>query len=296
MSSAGSRRRWGEVFDDVADAYDEVRPGYPTKLVDAAIERGGLKRGDRVLEVGCGTGKLTEILVARGLRVDGVDPGPRMIERAKARVASSDSATFQVGRFEEVALRQGAFEAVFAAAAFHWLDPRVSWRKVASHLKFKGLLALFTYTSVQEERSAEADRGFRAVLRKHAPELATKWPPARALDTILAGAQERSGNASEVWDWVMGNGRHQLAHTDAARFFESVELAAVISEVERTADEILAHFRTTALYFQIEPAKRVAFEQDERRLIEALGGTVRFSRATILMTARRSRDMVSATA
>jgi ubiquinone/menaquinone biosynthesis C-methylase UbiE len=95
MSSAGSRRRWGEVFDDVADAYDEVRPGYPTKLVDAAIERGGLKRGDRVLEVGCGTGKLTEILVARGLRVDGVDPGPRMIERAKARVGRATVPRFR---------------------------------------------------------------------------------------------------------------------------------------------------------------------------------------------------------
>ena len=109
-------------------------------LVDAAIERGNLEPGSRVLEVGSGTGKLTELLAARGLVIDAVDPGPNMIEVAQQRVGETDRVRFHLGRFEELPLEDGAFDAVFSAAAFHWIEPKIGWRKVARHLKPGGLL------------------------------------------------------------------------------------------------------------------------------------------------------------
>jgi SAM-dependent methyltransferase len=282
-----AEQRLGEVFDEVAEDYDEFRQGYPAEIVDTAIERGHLAPGARALEVGCGTGKLTEALVARGLRVDAVDPAPRMIELARRRVGDSVNVTFYVGRFEEVALPDEAFDALFAATAFHWLDSRVSWRKAASHLKSGALLALLTHTSVPHEQSREVDEGFRALLNQYAPAVA--WQPPRDLGTLLTGARERSSNASEVWDWIMGDGRHHLASKEAAGFFEAVQITAHETDVELTADELISHFRTTSLYFQIDPADREAFEDDDRRRIDAAGGTVRFLSATVLMTATRSR-------
>jgi ubiquinone/menaquinone biosynthesis C-methylase UbiE len=130
-----SARRFGRVYDQIAAAYDAVRPGYPPALVNVAVERGGLVPGSPVLEVGPGTGKLTELLVARGLSVDAVDPGPNMIEAARRRLGETDAVTFHVGRFEDVRLPAHAFDAVFSATAFHWVDPDVSWAKAASHLK-----------------------------------------------------------------------------------------------------------------------------------------------------------------
>jgi SAM-dependent methyltransferase len=233
----------GEVFDDVAEDYDEVREGYPTEIVASALDRGRLGDRARILEVGCGTGKLTEVLVALGVRVDAVDPGARMIAAAQRRLGAADAVTFHVGRFEELALPHQAFDAVFSATAFHWLDSRVSWSKAASHLKPGGLLALLTHTAVHDERSAEAEAGFRALLREYAPSVAAGWPPPRDLETLLAGAKQR------------------------------------------TLDEVLAHFRTTSLYFQIEPDKRQEFEDGDRRLIESGGGSVHFSEAIVLMTA-----------
>ena len=91
------------------------------------MRRGGLEAGARVLEVGCGTGKLTELLAARGLEVDAVDPGEAMIAAARRRVGDAPNVRFHHGRFEDVALAEDAYDAVFSATAFHWVEPEVGW-------------------------------------------------------------------------------------------------------------------------------------------------------------------------
>jgi SAM-dependent methyltransferase len=285
-----SRRRLGTIFDLAAEAYDAVRPSYPSSLIDLSIGRGGLAEGSRVLEVGCGTGKLTELLVERGLRVDAVDPGPNMIAMAQRRLGDTPAVTFHLGRFEDVELPQQRFDAVFSATAFHWVDPAVGWAKAAAHLELGGLLALLSYVNRRDEQSSAIQDEFLALLRRHAPEVAAAWREPAQFDVVLAGVAERRGNASEVWDWLMQGGlrRPELAVPEAARLFEDVQVASEAYTVEETADEVLDLLRTTWLYHEIDPARREAFEEDHRRLVERLGGTVRSSLAVLLMTARRS--------
>ena len=196
MGSAETERPLGEVFDSVAEDYDLVRQGYPAVLVDAAVARGRLANGSRVLEVGCGTGKLTELLAARHLSVDAVDPGRRMIEQAKRRLGGRGVVRFHIGRFEDVAFPEKAFEAVFSATAFHWVDPLIGWTKAASHLRPGGLLALLAHMTVHDERSAPADEGFRELLRKHAPTVPESHSQTRDLEAILVGRSRRGAETS----------------------------------------------------------------------------------------------------
>jgi SAM-dependent methyltransferase len=277
----------GQTFDLSAEAYDAVRPGYPDALLDRALARGGLGPGARVLEVGCGTGKLTAMLVARGLHVDAVDPGPNMISVARRRLGPA--VAFHLGRFEEVDLA-GDFDAVFSATAFHWVDPEVGWRKAAAHLPPGGLIALLAYMTYRDERTGPVQDEFLELIRKHAPEVSDQLQPFQALDVLLAGVDERRANASAVWDWLLQGGlrRRTLVTPDGADLFEDVEVATETSMVEETADEWLALFRTTALYQQVDPARREALEEDDRRLIEELGGTVSSPVAYVLMTALRT--------
>jgi len=286
VDSAESLRSFGQVFDGVAEAYDAVRPGYPPELVDLALVRGGLGAGARVLEVGCGTGKLTEILAARGLEVDALDPGSNMIAAARRRVGNAPNVTFHVGRFEDVELSAGAYAALFSATAFHWVDPAVGWGKAATVLAPGGVLALLVHRGVSDARTAGIDAEFRANLRRHAPALADTLSPDRDLAEILAGVEPRRGNASEVWDWIMGE-RRGLAVPEAARLFADVEVESVVEDVERTADELTAHLKTTSLYFSVPEESRDAFVADDRAIIERHGGTVQFSEGSFLMTARR---------
>ena len=83
-------RRYGKVFDEIAAEYDRHRPAYPDELVDQACRVAGIGSGDRVLEVGCGSGQLTRGLVARGLHVTALEPGPSLIALAKQAASAPD--------------------------------------------------------------------------------------------------------------------------------------------------------------------------------------------------------------
>ena len=85
MSDATLARSHGRVFNEIADEYDRNRPVYPDALIDRACEVAAVGEGDRVLEIGCGTGQLTRSLLARGLRVTALEPGDRLIGLAEQR-------------------------------------------------------------------------------------------------------------------------------------------------------------------------------------------------------------------
>lgn len=57
------------TFDAAAELYQQARPEYPEALYDALVNLTGIGTGDRVVEVGCATGKATLPLARRGLRI-----------------------------------------------------------------------------------------------------------------------------------------------------------------------------------------------------------------------------------
>ena len=99
-------------FDRYAARYDELRPVDENwwQLFDAMVEAGKL-RGARVLEVGCGTGRLAAALEQRAVaRVWAVDASAEMVARAKelgvnARVARAEALPFKAGWFDAVVMR-----------------------------------------------------------------------------------------------------------------------------------------------------------------------------------------------
>jgi ubiquinone/menaquinone biosynthesis C-methylase UbiE len=135
------RRHQRTLFDRVAELYDDSRRGYPAEIVDYMVATAGLTRGSDVLEVGCGTGQLTEQLIDHGLTVTAIDIGPAMIDAARRRVGSS-TVHFEVVSFEDFDAAGAAFDLVVSATAFHWVDPEVKFVKAARLLRPAGWLAL----------------------------------------------------------------------------------------------------------------------------------------------------------
>jgi len=278
------RRRYAQVFDDVAEEYDRERRGYPDELIDAACRTGDLSAGDRVVEVGCGTGLLTTSLLARGLRVDAVDPGANMIRLARRRVGEGAAVRFHRGRFEDLTLPDAPFSALFSAAAFHWIEPEVGWARAAELLEPGGVIALLQQCDVRKASTVDDWRALHGALVKVAPEIASRWPELRDAQTILNGAAARGDNISEVWSWI---GRHAQTIPEAARLFEDVRVTAVPIDTEQTGDQLNAYLRTTSLYRRLEPHQRAALEAENRATAERAGGVVRSSELLVLVTGRR---------
>lgn len=68
--------------------------------------------GARVLEIGCGTGGVTSILVERGARVTAIDQAPEMLEQARQRVVDGDVAWREQTASEIDGLDAAAYDAV----------------------------------------------------------------------------------------------------------------------------------------------------------------------------------------
>lgn len=293
VSDGDLRRRYAEVFDDVAEEYDRERRGYPDELIDAACRLGALSAGDRVVEVGSGTGLFTESLLARGLSVDAVEPGANMIRLAERRVGPGAAArgearaavTFHHGRFEDVTLPDGPFAAVLSATAFHWIEPEVGWARAAGLLAPGGVLALLQYCDVWDQSTVDDWRALHAALAKVAPAIGSRWPELRDEDTILAGGVERADNISAVFSWI---GRHELTVPEAARLFDDVRVIVAPVHTEQTGDQLNAYLRTTSLYRRLEPHQRPALEAENRAVADRAGGVVRSSELAVLITGRRT--------
>jgi SAM-dependent methyltransferase len=274
----------GMVFDEVAADYDRHRPAYPGELVDRACQVAGLRPGDRVLEVGCGSGQLTRGLLARGLRVTALEPGIKLMALASQKLAGAGAAEFVNARFEDALIPRGRFRAVFSASAFHWVDPEISWQKAADVLAPGGTLALLQYFGLEEERSRQDHEAALAAIRKVAPEAAAHWPAYRDLGATLAGFEQRRGNISAAWSWL---GSYDLAQDCAARLFGDVQLAVMPRLTEHTPGQLTAVLRTMSFYARLSPGQRQALEQEYEAVYRRLGRPVRASMVTALVTARR---------
>jgi ubiquinone/menaquinone biosynthesis C-methylase UbiE len=100
---------------DLLNAVLFAPSGGSGRLRQHLVESLALTRGDRVLELGCGTGQVTERLLAAGARVTAVDALPEMLEGARRRAPEAD---YVVGdAFDD--LPAGPFDAVVLSFVLH---------------------------------------------------------------------------------------------------------------------------------------------------------------------------------
>jgi ubiquinone/menaquinone biosynthesis C-methylase UbiE len=135
MMSDDEVQRQARSFGGVADAYDRGRPGYPAAAVAWLTGEEPLT----VLELGAGTGKLTEQLVALGHDVHATDPDEAMLEILRTNLPGVRTS---VGGAEEIPAADNSYDVVVGAQCFHWFDHERALPEIRRVLKPRGRLSL----------------------------------------------------------------------------------------------------------------------------------------------------------
>jgi SAM-dependent methyltransferase len=245
------------VFDEVAELYARVRPGYPDALIDRVLEY-ARERGptSRMLEIGCGGGQATVAFASRGLSIVALEPGRNLARCARqqldARCPDNSQLEIVVTTFEDYALPREPFDLVISAQAFHWLAPALRFRKSAEALRPGGVLAVFgnkpshTHEAVYREIEAayaECAPSMHANPPGRDPCLASDCPIARE----FAQAPQFGALCQHAYPW-------------SRRY---------------SADDYVALMQTQSNHCLLPPRELDALLERIHAAIEAAGGSVR---------------------
>ena len=254
------------TFDQAADLYQRARPEYPAELFDRLISVSGIAPGDHLLEVGCATGKATLPLARRGFRITCVELGGRLAAVARRNLAGFDGVEVVEGRFEDWANPAGIrFSLVFAATAWHWIDPEVGYPTAWEALRPGGHLAFWDALHVFPD---DGDPFFVEIQEVY-DELGEVRPPEKGWP--------RPGELPE-----------RRAEIEATGLFEVVDVQHYDWEQAYDAEGYIELLETFSGHIAMEQQKRDRlYGEIRRRLSERSDGIARRRWGGVLHIARR---------
>ena len=131
------------TFDTAAQTYADARPAYPDALLDRLVSSTRVTPRSRLLEVGCGPGTATVPLAERGLRITAVELGASLAAVARARLRPFPDVEVVRAAFESWPPADHSYDLLYAATAWHWVDPDVRYQRAHGVLRPGGFLAFW---------------------------------------------------------------------------------------------------------------------------------------------------------
>ncbi len=180
-AAPASRAQRASSFAQVAGEYDRGRPGYPREAIEWLLGRAPLD----VLDLGAGTGKLTDALLDAGHRVIAVEPLQEMREILTSRLPAVRALD---GAAEELPLPDASVDAVTVGAAFHWFEERAALAEIARVLRPPGVLGLLG--NAFDASPAWVAR-VREILGPPAIQRPGHWPSVEDLGERFASVEDR---------------------------------------------------------------------------------------------------------
>jgi SAM-dependent methyltransferase len=253
------------TFDSAADRYDEARPDYPEELFDDLLRLAGLEPGARLLEIGCATGKATRPLLRRGFSIVCVELGAQLADKAQRNLEGLP-VEIHVEPFETWQGPAGGFDLVFAATAWHWVDPELRYRKSHELLRRGGHLAFWSAVHAFPAGFDPFFTEIQQVYDEIGESYEGEWPPA---------PPEKTPDFS--------------AEIEASGLFGAVQVRRYVWERAYTTDEYIALLETFSGHISMDSVKREHLYDEIRRRIDSRADRrVRRHWYAILHVARRS--------
>jgi SAM-dependent methyltransferase len=168
---------------EAADAYDRFMGRYSTQLAPQFADVAGIEEGQRVLDVGCGTGTLTAECLRRRARVAAVEPSEPFVAAVAERYPGVD---VRCGVAEQLPFPDSEFDAALAQLVVHFMrEPVTALREMRRVTRPGGVVAACVWDHAGEQAPVSA---FWHAVREVDPEAED--------ESQLAGA--RQGHLTEL--------------------------------------------------------------------------------------------------
>jgi ubiquinone/menaquinone biosynthesis C-methylase UbiE len=171
MTMSTSAKQWGALWGDRPRAW-ALTEEQQTPVYEAALSRIGLEPGDRVLDVGCGTGVFLRMCADRGADVSGIDAAEGLLEIAHRRVPHAD---LRHGDMQALPFEDDAFDAVTGFTSFFFADDMVAALREAGRVARPGAPVVIQVFGPPERCDLEAMKAVVATFRGESEK--TYWRP-----------------------------------------------------------------------------------------------------------------------
>lgn len=144
--------------EEMAVGYAQHRPAVHARVLELLEARAGRLRAVRAVDIGCGAGLSTRVLIARASQAIGFDPSPSMVQWAKKLVSDAE---FLAGAAEAIPLGNETAELVTAAGSLNYAEWEGFFRETARVLTSEGRLVIYDFEPGRSFRDTpELDRWF----------------------------------------------------------------------------------------------------------------------------------------
>ena len=226
-----------EPYKGIAATYDEIRPSYPKELIEDIIMKTGIGAGDRLLEIGAGTGKATLQFAEKGFSIHGIELGEDMAVILRDKCTQYEKVTVDVVPFEKwICKNNEVYDMIYCAQAFHWLDPKIKYEKSHELLKDNGYLVLFWYNSCDDNspKAKERQNKIDVIIKKYISKYFSKDE----------NVQRREHDGVYKED-------ERLKEIEASGLFTLVQKIEYLHETRNSADEYLKVMKSVPTFASI---------------------------------------------
>lgn len=229
---------WGRTSAD----YAKYRDVYPETFYRKLVERGLCVQGQKVLDLGTGTGVLPRNLYRYGAAWVGIDSAPEQIVQAKRLAAEAGmEIEFRAVAAEQLDFPEASFDVVTACQCFWYFDPAVVLPKLYALLKPSGKLAL----------------------------LYMAWLPQE--DTIAGASEALALRCHPAWSGA-GERRRPIDIPElAAKYFELIDREEYDLRVPFTRESWHGRMKTCrGIGASLSEQELASWDADHRKLLDAI--------------------------
>ena len=212
-----SESSYARSFGTDAELYHRMRPSYPAGAIDFVLAG---RAATHILDLGAGTGKLTESLIGRAEQVTAVEPDPAMLAQLTAALPDVEALS---GSAEQIPLPDSSVDAILVGQAFHWFPRPAADHELARVLKPGGVVGLLWNIP-----NREVEWVSKIYTSSHEPAERLHFDPKELAEALFTPSERHAESwvfeipgedalidLAHTWSWVIAQSPTELAAVDA---------------------------------------------------------------------------------